>query len=202
MEMLKIFNDVRKEIGVASRDEVHRLGYWHETFHCWIVSPGAEYIYLQLRSKTKKDYPNLLDITAAGHLLADETAEDGVREIKEELGIDVPFEKLIPLGIIGYSMIQGDLIDKEFANVFLYEAEIDWDDFVLQEEEVAGIVRVKFEDFCDFWMGEAEWIRIEGFKTVSGNRFAVDRVVSKDCFVPHDQNYFEKIIASIQLLYN
>ena len=154
MEMLKVFDVHQREIGVASRDEVHRLGYWHETFHCWIVSPGAEYIYLQLRSKTKKDYPNLLDITAAGHLLADETVKDGVREIKEELGVDVSFEKLIPIGVIGYSMIQENLIDKEFANVFLYESALNWDDFVLQEEEVSGIVRVKFNDFCEFGWGK------------------------------------------------
>jgi hypothetical protein len=59
-EQLKIFDENRNPIGVASREDVHRLGYWHETFHCWFV-----------------------DITAAGHLMADESVEDGVREIKE-----------------------------------------------------------------------------------------------------------------------
>lgn len=96
-ERLKIFDEDRFQIGIATRDEVHRFGFWHETFHCWFVSEeaGTYYIYLQLRSATKKDYPNLLDITAAGHLLADETVQDGIREIKEEIGIDLTIEDLI-----------------------------------------------------------------------------------------------------------
>ncbi|CAM5275178.1 NUDIX hydrolase OS=Lysinibacillus sphaericus OX=1421 GN=LS41612_02185 PE=4 SV=1 [Lysinibacillus sphaericus] len=46
------------------------------------------YIYFQIRSGQKKDYPGLLDITAAGHLLAVETVEAGIREVKEELGVN------------------------------------------------------------------------------------------------------------------
>ena len=68
------------------REEIHRLGYWHETFHCWFVKKvhNEWMIYFQLRSKEKADYPLLLDITAAGHLLAGETINDGIREIDEE----------------------------------------------------------------------------------------------------------------------
>lgn len=67
-EMLKIFDENKHQIGIATREEVHRLGHWHEAFHCWFVSREEEkdYIYLQLRSDMKKDYPSLLDITAAG----------------------------------------------------------------------------------------------------------------------------------------
>jgi isopentenyldiphosphate isomerase len=65
-EKLKIFDEHRTQIGVATREEVHRIGHWHETFHCWLISKEGEidYIYLQIRSDEKKDYPNLLDITA------------------------------------------------------------------------------------------------------------------------------------------
>ncbi|WP_347561789.1 NUDIX hydrolase [Bacillus timonensis] len=112
-ERIKIFDDHKNPIGVASRSDVHRIGYWHEVFHCWFIDneEGIDYIYLQLRSKNKKDYPNLFDVTAAGHLLADETVEDGVREIKEELGIDVAFEELIKLGVLDYSVVQEDFMN-------------------------------------------------------------------------------------------
>ena len=123
-EKLKIFDEYRNQIGVATRKDVHKLGYWHEAFHCWFISEekGTNYLYLQLRSHKKKDYPNLLDITAAGHLLANETVQDGVREIKEEVGIDIPFQELIFLGIVDYCVIREDFIDKEIANVFLYKS--------------------------------------------------------------------------------
>lgn len=90
-ERIRVFDADRNPIGIASREEVHRIGYWHEVFHCWIISDeaGVSYIYLQLRSEKKKDYPGLFDITAAGHLLANETIRDGVREIKEEIGISL-----------------------------------------------------------------------------------------------------------------
>src|SRR5690606_34920459 len=115
-EMLKIFDSDKNHIGIATREEVHRLGHWHEAFHCWFISKeegGKYYIYLQLRSSKKKDYPNLLDITAAGHLLAHETILDGVREIKEEIGIEVLPNQLELLGSIDYCVEKENLIDRE-----------------------------------------------------------------------------------------
>ena len=155
-ELLKIFDDNRNYLGVASREEVHRNGYWHETFHCWFIEEDidADYIYLQLRSDTKKDYPNLFDITAAGHILFDESIQDGIREIKEEVGIDVSFSELIPLGVIDYCVMLEDFIDKELANIFLYKYNKSFDDFIFQKEEVAGMVKVKFTDFEELWLGE------------------------------------------------
>ena len=165
-EQLKIFDEYRNQIGFATREDVHKLGYWHETFHCWFVSKEMEtdYIYLQLRSNSKKDYPDLFDITAAGHLLANETVQDGIREIKEEMGIDISFKELIPLGIIDYCVIREDFIDMEIANVFLYKSNKSFDYFTLQEEEVAGIVKTEFNHFAELWFGERNTIRIRGFE--------------------------------------
>lgn len=100
-ELIKIFDDDGTSIGVATREEVHKKGYWHETFHCWFISreKGVDYLFFQLRSKEKKDYPNLLDIAAAGHILAHETVKDGIKEVNEEIGIDVTWDELISLGV-------------------------------------------------------------------------------------------------------
>ncbi|MBU9721309.1 MULTISPECIES: NUDIX hydrolase [Bacillaceae] len=200
-EQLKFFDDNRNVLGVASRSDVHRIGYWHEVFHCWFISneDGIDYIYLQLRSKNKKDYPNLLDITAAGHLLVDETVEDGVREIKEEIGIDVAFKELISLGVIEYCVEQEDFIDKELANVFLYKSKYNFDDFTLQVEEVSGIVKAKLIDFAQLWFGDKDKIEINGFKiNENGNKQIIKEYVARDKFVPHQVLFYKEVIQKIQ----
>jgi isopentenyldiphosphate isomerase len=155
------------------------------------------YIYLQLRSKKKKDYPNLLDISAAGHLLAHETVLDGVREIEEELGIPVSFDELIPLGVVEYHLVVGDMIDKEFAHVFLYEGRSILEEARLQAEEVSGLFRVDFGDFREMWLGSKERIRIEGFEVTDGAKVGIDRLVGREMFVPHQLSYYERVVRAI-----
>ncbi|MDF2946553.1 MAG: hydrolase [Bacillales bacterium] len=199
-ELLKIFDENHNNIGITSREEVHRLGYWHESIHFWFISKSNEkyYIYLQIRSKSKKDYPGLLDITAAGHILAEETIQDGIREVKEEVGIDVSFDCLIPLGIINYSVIKEDFIDKEIANVFLYLNDRDLEDFSLQTEEVSGIVRAEFRDFVKLFHGEVETINVQGYvHDFEGNKKLLDKSVGKINFVQHPSSYYEDIIMKI-----
>lgn len=205
-EMLKVFDQNRQEVGIASRDEVHKLGLWHETFHCWFIqtSEESDYIYLQLRSNHKKDYPGLLDITSAGHLLFTETVEDGVREVEEELGIEVSFDELTLLDVIASSITVGELNDNEFAHVFIYESSVKMEDFQLQEAEVAGIVRTAFKQFAALWMEEVTHIEVEGFQIdEDGNREAIQMVVSKEHFVPSGSSYYQAVIDGIrQVIHN
>lgn len=195
-EVLKIFDENRDQIGMASREEVHRLGYWHETFHCWLYSKddGVDYLYLQIRSGKKKDYPNLLDITAAGHLLAGETVNNGIRELKEELGSDVSFHELISLGITNYCARKEGFIDNEIAHVFLYECKHTFDEFNLQVDEVSGIVRVEFDSFYDIWTGAKDEIQVEGFEIdQDGEKVSIDKFVRKNHFVPHSNANYKQL---------
>ena len=71
------------------RSEVHRDGDWHRAVHIWIINQNGE-VLLQRRSPNKDSNPNMLDISCAGHLSAgDESLEGAIRELKEELGLDV-----------------------------------------------------------------------------------------------------------------
>ncbi|BCB03554.1 NUDIX hydrolase [Bacillus sp. KH172YL63] len=197
-EKLKIFDENGNERGAASRAEVHRKGYWHETFHCWIThfdeAAKETYIYFQLRSKGKKDYPGLLDITAAGHLLASETIEDGVRELHEELGLDIPFHLLQPLGKLKGELHQPGMIDREITHLFLYSKPVDYGEFHLQLEEVSGIFRSTLKDFKDLLLEVIEEIFVEGFEiNGEGEKKFLGRKVGFHHFVPHEKSYLLEV---------
>lgn len=199
-ELLEIFDEHSNPIGEAPREVVHKVGHWHETFHCWFIGRenGIDYIYFQIRSKTKKDFPNLLDITAAGHLLADETVNDGIREIKEELGIDVSFNELTSLGIVKDRIIANGFIDKEFGHVFLFQSRGSIDDYTLQKEEVSGIVKTEFNSFHEFCLGKRTEIKVDGFEmNEAWKKILVHRTVGKKEFVPHEESYLESVVKLI-----
>lgn len=201
-ELLKVFDEHMNEVGVAPRIEVHKSGYWHETFHCWLVSSqeNKTFIYFQLRSDNKKDFPNLLDITAAGHLLSHETTRDGIREVQEELGLQVTFEDLLPLGMTKNSIKQLDFTDNEFCHLFLYKGIFLLEDFKPQLEEVSGIMKAEFNQFKDFWFDKNSELRVEGFiMNGLGERVLIDKMVNQNQFVPHDKLYFQEIIKKISM---
>ncbi|MGM0846195.1 MAG: NUDIX hydrolase [Bacillota bacterium] len=200
-ETLTIFDDDGVPIGTAPRDEVHQKGYWHETFHCWFIERKDEdcYLYFQLRSGKKKDYPNLLDITAAGHILSHETSEEGIREVREETGIQVSFEELVPLGIIPYEVITENFIDRERASLFLYEFTGLMEGFSLEEEEVSGIFKVEFDQFEKVIDGEVEFVTLEGFQiAVDGIKEMKEIKAEKKDFVPHEDSYYKEVLQKIR----
>ncbi|KOF10975.1 hypothetical protein AC739_06160 [Planococcus glaciei] len=201
-EELNIFDEYRNLLGIETREDVHRKGHWHETFHCWIVSreEGADRIHLQLRSSNKKDFPGLFDITAAGHLLSKETPMDGVREVEEELGLAIAFEDLIPLGVIKDQIHQEGFIDNEHCHNFLYLAKENSDlRFELQKEEVAGMVSADFQAFSELCMGKRGQAAVEGFKMADdGTAEPFAKTIRKTDLVPHSQSYLEQVAVRLK----
>lgn len=201
-EKLAVFDEYGNRLGVASRSEVHKKGYWHETFHCWLAHldecSGETNIYFQLRSDKKKDFPRLLDITAAGHILSQEKIEDGVREVHEELGLHLTIDELQSLGIVKGELIQRDMIDRELTHVFLYSKPVAYDEFQLQSEEVSGIFHSTLHDFKALVQKTKEEIDVEGFLVnESGKKDFIKQRVSYHHFVPHERSYLLEIIERI-----
>lgn len=192
MEKLRTFDKNYRYIGDENRDIVHREGLWHETFHCWFID--EQFIYIQKRSANKKDFPSLFDITAAGHLEADETVEDGIREIKEELGIQVDFSSLIKVGVIHDVIELQNFYDYEFSHVYLYPSTFIQEDFSLQEEEVESIHKVRQQDFIGLCLGKIEQVNCTSMTDLTEYKIGlVD-------FVPHPPTYFEVLAEKLKVL--
>ncbi|MGN7388893.1 NUDIX hydrolase [Sporosarcina sp. SAFN-015] len=187
VELLKVFDEDYKYVCDETRDIIHKKGLWHETFHCWLVDEAN--VFIQKRSATKNDFPSLYDITAAGHLLADENVMDGIREVEEELGIQVDLSKLKRMGAVRDVIRLPEFIDKEFANVFLYQSTFAPTDFTLQQEEVDSIHAVSIGDLQALFRGQVENIVCLDGKQMSLNDF-----------VPHETEYFNAIADMLKTI--
>ncbi|HYX72416.1 MAG TPA: NUDIX domain-containing protein [Nitrososphaera sp.] len=156
-EILDIYDENFVHLGQMSRDDAHTTGSWHRTIHCWIVRPNEEgFVLFQKRGRHKKLFPNTLDITAAGHYEAGEMPEHGVREIFEELGIKVKFSELIPLGLKYDIAKVGKIIIREFSDVYLLNRSEAPQNYILNPNEVEGLVEIRISDGLRLFSGEAD----------------------------------------------
>lgn len=132
------------------RSEVHRDGDWHKAVHIWIVNDKNE-ILLQKRSPNKDSNPNMWDISSAGHLSAgDNSLEGAVREIQEELGINVTKDQLQFLSTLKRaSRYTTTFINNEFDDVYLLHLSLDVHKTQLQAEEVSEIKYVSIQEMKD-----------------------------------------------------
>jgi 16S rRNA (adenine1518-N6/adenine1519-N6)-dimethyltransferase len=79
----------------ARRSDVHGNNLRHRAVHILIFNQAGE-VYLQQRSRWKDRHPLKWDSSAAGHVAAGESYEETARrELEEELGINVPLEKML-----------------------------------------------------------------------------------------------------------
>lgn len=204
-EILKVFNQNYQLIGKATRQQVHAEGLWHETFHCWLFRYTNQQVevLLQHRSSTKADFPNLLDISAAGHLLADEAVVDGVREIQEELGLVVRLADLVPLGIFPMAYQIDNFFDREFTNIFALEIELEPSEFDLQEAEVQGMYYCNLLALEKLLHNQIDSIDVSGFKRgKKGNREATLSLTKTDICaqsLPYYDFLFEQMKKMVDL---
>lgn len=151
-EMAEFF-DVLDEQGnktgkIKARAEVHRDGDWHRAIHIWIANDKDE-VLLQKRSPKKDSYPNMWDISSAGHLAAGEDSLTGaIREIKEELGVEISPSQF---KLIGTRKKEDrptpKFLNNEFNDVYLLRLSLDLDKITLQEDEVAEVKYVSIDQF-------------------------------------------------------
>src|ERR1035437_3521295 len=163
-EYLDIFDDNMKHIGTALRGDVHAKGLWHQTFHCWIVrrDGSKRFVLFQRRGPDKKLYPNALDITAAGHLLAGESPIDGIRELTEELGIPASASDLVPMGVRTDVAIIGSVTNREFCHTYMLESNLEPRDYSLQQAELSGLVEMDLGLGLELFSGACAAVPVSG----------------------------------------
>lgn len=146
-EPLTVLDDHGLPAGTADRETVHRDGLWHAVFHCLVVRTSLPArVVLQRRRREARGFPGLLDLSATGHLVAGETPLEGIRELREELGIDVEPSSLVPLGRRRLVDDSGEGRNREIAHVYLLADDRPLDAFPVDRSEVDGLVELRAAD--------------------------------------------------------
>ena len=154
MEILDIVDEYGNPTGkTVERKKAHEEGIMHRTSHVWLLrkKQGKFQVLLQKRSETKESFPGCYDISSAGHIPAGvDFVESAIRELQEELGISASADELIFCG--DRTVIWDDCIcgkpyhDRQYTRVFILWLDIEEGEFILQKEEVDGVLWMDLDE--------------------------------------------------------
>lgn len=147
MEYLDICDSEGNILGIKElKTEVHKQGLWHRSVHVWILNNKNE-LLIQKRSPLKDNNPNKWDISAAGHVSAGEDyITSALRETEEEIGLKIPSEDFILIGIVKQISSREGYINNEINPVYIIKMELDPEKIVKQEEEVSEVKFISYKE--------------------------------------------------------
>src|SRR5580658_5749686 len=142
MEYVDLLDSSGRPTGTRKpKPDVHRDGDWHGAAHAWIINTGGQ-ILIQRRSPTKENWPNMWDVSVAGHIPAGERpVETAIREAREELGITLAPRECRYLFTVAeqVTLNNGSYIDNEHHYAFLVERDLSVEDLKFSDGEVAEV---------------------------------------------------------------
>lgn len=175
-EYIELLNDDSKPTGKRCLKSIaHKNGFYHATVHVWYYTNNKE-VLIQKRQKTKNIYPNLWDVSVAGHIPYKENPlESAIRETEEEIGLNISKKDLEYLGTVSHKHIHSDnLIDYELHHIYIGILNSNIDDLTIQESEVADIKLISLKDL----------------------KLEIEQ--NKNQYVPHGNNYYKMIFTAIE----
>ncbi len=150
MELIDILDEKGNKTGVTkTKDEIHQKGLLHLTAHVWFINSKNE-ILLQRRSEEAKNDPDMWDTSVGGHILSGETPEEGaLREVKEEIGVDLDITDLKLIGKIKIKLTLNNrtYFDNEFNDIYLVKLDLDINQLNIQKEELKALKWVPISEF-------------------------------------------------------
>jgi len=160
---------------VCLKSEAHKKGLFHASTHIWIFNNNKE-VLIQKRAATKDVFPNLWDVSVAGHISAGEKPIfSAIREVQEELGLSLKKHNLHYIGTSKKRIEHcKDLIDFELHHIYICKIDFDIKSLKIQKEEVSEIKTIQLQSL------------IKVLNSKNNN------------FVPHGTTYYTFIIKAIK----
>ena len=147
MEFIDVLDERRNKVGIVrNRELVYKNGDWHKTVHIWLINSKNE-LLIQKRAKDKQTFPNLWAISIAGHVISGETSiEAALREIKEEIGIDVNPNDLKLIFTIKRIQEYKNGFLHVHDDVYLFKYDLDLYNTKIQKEELTDIRFINYKE--------------------------------------------------------
>lgn len=146
MELLDVLDEEGNLTGnKEDKDIIHEKGLWHREVCVLIRNRKGEYL-IQKRAATKKQAPNKWGMTA-GHVDAGEDFEEAmIREIREELGIEVALEELTPLATFKEAFENETTTNNNYTRYYFYATNRKIEDYTICLEELSELKYITIEE--------------------------------------------------------
>ena len=152
MEKVDVYNCRHEKLGYSKpRNEVEDGEYRLSCF-VWILDTNNR-LLIQQRMPDAKKFPNMWETTSGGADENETSLEGIIREIKEEINLDVDKEELMFLG--------SHIRIRDFVEVYLLKKDVDIDKL-----DYKNVENVEVQDL--------KWVTIEEFEKMINNKEALD----------------------------
>ena len=130
MELVDKLNNKYEPLNKVGERSEKILGEYNQIVHVWIMNDKKEFL-IQKRSLNKKVFPGMWSQTGGGVDAGETITQGALRESKEELGIDIPEDKI--------EFMLSFKRKYNFLNIMLAKINVDINDLNIQKEEVSEI---------------------------------------------------------------
>ncbi len=164
-ELMDILDQNRNKTGrITERSIPMKKGEYHLAVSVWIKNDAGEYL-ISKRSPMKKISPNMWETTGGVVMSGEDSLSAALREVREELGIELSAENGRIVKQYTYPHVTDD--GAAHIDVWLFCQNVDINTVVLQKEET-----------CD-----AMWANVERIRLMAARKLMFD------------YDYFDELIA-------
>ena len=133
MELWDILDENGNKTGeTVERGKYMRQDEYHLVVHVWIKNSNGD--FLITKRTPNKSFPNMWETTGGSAIVGDDSLNAALREVKEEIGVD-----LSPTNGRYLFRIKRQHHDfPDFVDVWLFKEEVEIKEVIYQPEEVCG----------------------------------------------------------------
>ncbi len=140
-EMLDVYDINGNKTGeIVERYHHQKDGAYYLCIHAYIVTRDNKYI-IQRRSMTKKYFPGIWDITCGAADSGEDSYTAALREVKEELGLDLEGCR--------YTLAGRNIFSDCLNDIYFFYSDYTVDDCVLDSDEVMEVRAIDFNELME-----------------------------------------------------